>query len=408
MRLKKASTIIIKFISGNALSQLILILGTPFLTRLYTPADFGIYAILLSIILIVGVVGTGRYDQIIYKYMEQVEWNDCFANGLIISFVISSLTLLLTYILCLTLNFSLIYVMLGPLIFSFSVIQLFTSLLSLHSNYRQIIVANFLRSIILVVSQLILYKLSSVGLVIGLLLSQVFTLLYLAFYSLKTNKVVFKLVWKKHNYKELFLSSFQSLSNALSSQLPVLFIPQLYGVGILGLYGLAMRLTQIPITFFTNAIRPYIMGELNKYKNEKQTVFEVLWKSSGVLLILSVIGIAMIYLLAEDFFRIYAGEAWAYAGNIASIISIWLLIAFANVVATSYLTVSARFFSLFVYDIILLLLRGGVVVGGYYMNLSFAEFLLSYSLLGMVFNLGIIIYAIFCGWQNAKNTDCYC
>ncbi|WP_318390411.1 lipopolysaccharide biosynthesis protein [Enterobacter sp.] len=408
MGIKKASTVIIKFISGNALSQIFLILGTPLITRVYNPNDFGVYSVILSIILILGVIGTGRYDQIMYKFQEENEWNECFNNGVIINLIVSTITLLAVIIINYHLGIPKIYLLLSPLIFTFALIQLLTSLFSLHGNYKCIIYSNILRTLTLIISQFAFFKFNSIGLILGLIFSQFMTLFFLIYIGLKSETLDYKFKWVKHGYRELIFSSVQSLSNSFSSQLPVLFIPQLYGMTLLGLYGLAMRLTQLPITFFTNAIRPYIMGELNRNINKKETVFSILWKSSASLLLLSIVGIIMISAFAESFFRVYAGDTWAYAGNIASILSIWLLVAFANVVATSYLTVNAKYLSLLLYDSVLLIMRGGVIVFSFYYEMSFTAFLYSYSLLGMIFNLGIILYAVYCGWRNTKGTNSYC
>ncbi|HDV3357353.1 TPA: oligosaccharide flippase family protein, partial [Escherichia coli] len=215
----------------------------------------------------------------------------------------------------------------------------------------------------------------------------------------------FKVVFIKA--REAGLSSVQSLANSFSSQLPVLFIPGQYGYYTVGLYGLAVRLTQIPIIFFTNAVRPYILGELNKKKNDYRLLSKILWRSSALLLILSILGIVLINLFAEDFFKFYAGEEWKDAGKIASVLSWWLLIAFANVTSTSYLTVVGRFKSLFIYDMLLLVFRLMSVCYSFYADLSFLNFIYIYSILGMFFNLGIIGYAIKCGIQDAKNINCY-
>ncbi|MHO98930.1 hypothetical protein D9H90_24365, partial [Escherichia coli] len=69
------------------------------------------------------------------------------------------------------------------------------------------------------------------------------------------------------------------------------------------------------------------------------------------------IGIILINLFATDFFIIYAGEEWEGAGEIASALAWWLLVSFANVTSTSYLTVIGRFRSLFIYDMFLLVFR---------------------------------------------------
>ncbi|GAA3535789.1 hypothetical protein GCM10022394_14270 [Zobellella aerophila] len=94
------------------------------------------------------------------------------------------------------------------------------------------------------------------------------------------------------------------------------------------------------------------------------------------------------------------------SGEIASALSFWLLIAFANIIATSYLTVSAKFKELFYYDFSLLLTRGGVVLACYMYSITFIDFIYLYSYIGMLFNFLIIYYAINIGKRHERSTDC--
>ncbi|EFN8692865.1 hypothetical protein EBA27_25315, partial [Escherichia coli] len=78
MSLKKISATLIKVIGGNALAQIIVILGTPLLTRMYQPSDFGIYSTIMAVVLIVGIIACGRYDQIMYNFNDKYSWYKCF------------------------------------------------------------------------------------------------------------------------------------------------------------------------------------------------------------------------------------------------------------------------------------------------------------------------------------------
>ncbi|EGW82559.1 glycosyltransferase [Escherichia coli STEC_94C] len=93
---KKISTTISKVIGGNALAQIIVILGTPLLTRIYQPSDFGIYSTIMAVVLILGVIACGRYDQIMYNFDDKYSWYICFCNGLVIAICISLLCLIAT------------------------------------------------------------------------------------------------------------------------------------------------------------------------------------------------------------------------------------------------------------------------------------------------------------------------
>ncbi|WP_338804091.1 oligosaccharide flippase family protein [Xenorhabdus griffiniae] len=394
MTLKKKFKTLFELIGGNAFSQIIVIISMPFIIREYSPQDFGILAIINSIVIIIGVVGLGRYDQLIYKYTNRNDWVKCYSNGMIILTVLSFLALILSVISYNIFNISYSFLFIAPLLFSFSSYQIYSSILSLEQHYRVITISNIIRSITLVIGQFYLYNLSSLGLIIGLLLSQILSLIVVAFFCHFNLGYRFSRKIDFSDFKDAIFSSSQSLANSFSSELPTIFIPYQFGLTLLGYYNLAIRLTQLPITFFSNAIRPFIMGELNKNKHNKEIIHKRLSYGSFVLLFLSVIGIFLINLLSEKFFILYAGKEWSISGHVASALSFWLLVAFANIIATSYMTIDARFKELFYYDLFLLLMRLITVISCYILSIKFIIFIYLYSILGMLFNLFIIFYAI--------------
>jgi O-antigen/teichoic acid export membrane protein len=56
---------IITLLSGTLLAQVVMLGFIPILTRLYTPAEFGIYSLFFSITSILGMVSSWKYDQAI-------------------------------------------------------------------------------------------------------------------------------------------------------------------------------------------------------------------------------------------------------------------------------------------------------------------------------------------------------
>ena len=56
---------VITLMTGTGLAQLVPILISPILTRLYSPEDFGLIALYLSIVSIMTVLSTGRYEMAI-------------------------------------------------------------------------------------------------------------------------------------------------------------------------------------------------------------------------------------------------------------------------------------------------------------------------------------------------------
>ena len=84
--------------TGTTLSQMIPIVISPILTRIYNPEDFGIYAIFLAIITILGSIISGRYELAIMLPKSDEDAINIFALGLIITFILTLLSIMILFI----------------------------------------------------------------------------------------------------------------------------------------------------------------------------------------------------------------------------------------------------------------------------------------------------------------------
>ena len=89
---------ILTLMTGTTIAQAIPIAISPILTRIYTPEDFGIFAIFLAITLIIGSIANGRYELAIMIPKKDEDAINIFALGFIITTSISLLLLVLVLI----------------------------------------------------------------------------------------------------------------------------------------------------------------------------------------------------------------------------------------------------------------------------------------------------------------------
>ena len=89
---------VLTLMTGTTLSQAIPIAISPILTRIYKPEDFGIYAIFVAIITILGSVVSGRYELAIMLPKSDEEAINIFSLGIIITLSMTLLTTMLVII----------------------------------------------------------------------------------------------------------------------------------------------------------------------------------------------------------------------------------------------------------------------------------------------------------------------
>jgi O-antigen/teichoic acid export membrane protein len=86
---------VLTLMTGTTIAQAIPIAISPILTRIYTPEDFGIFALFIAISSIVGSIVNGRYELAIMLPKKDEDAINILVLGLIITSFISLLLLIL-------------------------------------------------------------------------------------------------------------------------------------------------------------------------------------------------------------------------------------------------------------------------------------------------------------------------
>lgn len=88
---------VIKLVTGTSFAQLLTVLSAPILTRLYSPADFGILAVFISTTDILGVIACLRYEMAIVLPEEDDKAANLFGLSLMFAVSLSILTIPLVF-----------------------------------------------------------------------------------------------------------------------------------------------------------------------------------------------------------------------------------------------------------------------------------------------------------------------
>ncbi|HCV7141219.1 TPA: type 8 capsular polysaccharide synthesis protein Cap8K [Staphylococcus aureus] len=327
MRLNKFIGDSFLMILSSGIAQVILIITTPIITRLYSPAEFGEFTIFSNIAMILIPIINARYDLLIVNAK-----NDRSANILSqISFLISLLILLILIpILAISAwlypNFILDFIFIIIMLFLVSLTNIFTNYLNKERKYKVLSLINVFRAGSMALLQIIfgLLSLGSLGLIIGFSLSYItgITLGY------KTFKKHFNIVRNKEETKVLFLenknqlvySTPSILLNSLSFSVVVFFIGILYTNTEVGIYGMAIRVLGIPVTIISLGLSKIFMQQANDYYIERGNFRNLLLKFSSTLVIVSIILYVPLYLFSEELVNILLGHSWVDAITVIKIV----------------------------------------------------------------------------------------
>lgn len=307
-------------IISSGIAQIILIVTTPIITRLYSPAEFGEFTIFSNIAMILIPIINARYDLLIVNAK-----NDRIANILSqISFFISLIIILIlipVFIVSALLfpSFILDFIFIIIMLFLVSLTNIFTNYLNKERKYKVLSLINVFRAASMALLQIIFGFLAfgSLGLIIG------FSLSYIAGLTLgyRTFKKHFNIVKDKEEAKAIFLenknqlvySTPSMLLNSLSFSVVVFFIGILYTNTEVGIYGMAIRVLGVPVTIISLGLSKIFMQQANDYYIENGNFRNLLLKFSSALIIVSIILYVPLYLFSEELVNILLGHSWVDA-----------------------------------------------------------------------------------------------
>lgn len=327
-------------VSGTAFAQVISVASYPILTRIFSPVEFGDYAIYTSLLNIFGTVVTGRYELAIMLPPSRSEALKIFLVAILIASGFSVAIPILLYIVSQYTSLKLIediyqFGFLLVSFFLFGYLNAVTYLSNRLGNYKLISKTKVLQSAGTIAVQLLLGFLAlkkwglTSGYTMGLLLACA-----LATYTLKlkpngTKTGKDQLTQVASKYKRfLYINAPSSLLDNISLFIPVFFIKMGYGKETLGYYSIALRMATLPATLIGQAVAQIFFKKISALYHNRPAMLSELNKTVRMLFLVGLpiaIGMAT---LSPFVFRIVFGSTWEVAGRMLQVISISFLIRF--------------------------------------------------------------------------------
>ncbi len=343
--------------TGTATAQTINIAILPVLTRLYSKTDFGIFTVYLSIVSIVAVLSTGRYEFAILSAQEEEEaWSTVWLIG-----YISLATALITLVGVEALRF-ISYSKLGN---QFS--HLFIVLLSLSlavsaiyqavyywcnrkKQYRSLASNRVFGSIMFAMASGVLgyIGIGGIGLIVGSCLGQLTNMVLLILTILKEENNIKRPSWvsirktalRYINFPKFLIPS--GFLDRLSSQLHIFILSSLFGMEVVGSLGLYQKVVSVPTQIVGNAISDVFKqrASANLIANKEcRVVFD---KMATTLFTIGLIPFLILFSLSPLLFKFVFGAQWYKAGEYSQIMSFMFIFGFVVSPASSLIYIAEK------------------------------------------------------------------
>lgn len=396
--------------SGTALSQVITILIAPLLTRLFMPEDYGFFAIFISIVAILSVLATCRYEMAIILPKQSKEGEEIYLLSVLISFSMSIFIFFIVYFFSeninLIFNFSesayLIYLI--PLFVLFAGIGLSNDFfLNRNKDYSSMSYLKISQSISIAMATLILgyFSFGVHGLILGNLIGMLIFVIAGLFFSkkffhinlLKINFLRLRMLFKE-NIDFLRYGTPAGIIGVSAYQSFFIFSGIHFGSYILGLFYLVERIVGLPSSIIGNSFGQVFYQRVSKIK-----IVESFTEVRNFLVGLTVISILIhlsIYLLLYYFLAPIFGNEWSEA---ISFIKYFILVgSFSFIFAPlSYLFNYLRIqFANLIWQIVWLISNFIIFIICIFLEMDIHEFMMLYTVKQLViysFGIaGILIY----------------
>lgn len=379
--------------SGTASAQAFYLLMSPVLTRLYTPSDFGIFALFTSITSIISVVSCGRYELAILIPKDDKEAVNLGALSMLINIFISLIILsiiMFSYDFIRKLSdYDLSYwIYFIPLaVFLMGLFQTLNYTNNRFKKYKDISKANFYRAISANMIQLFLgfLKLGGIGLIFGQTASFFFSnfKLFKNIYStgLLSEIKIRKIFTLAKDYKNRVIYGIPgAFADNISSNLQMFILPIVFGYSIAGQFMLAMRITYSPMSLIGSAISQVFFREIIEYIHEQRICLPLFLLIAKRLLAFSGMAMILFVILGLFFFEFIFGVQWKTAGIITAFLAISLIFRMVASPLSIILTLEKYTRKLFVWQVSYLLTSSTVLFLAYILKLSLLTFLVIYTL----------------------------
>lgn len=403
--------------SGTALAQIIGFGLMPIISRLFTPADFGVFG---SFNAVVGVIAAGVTLDYSQAIMLPKEKSDAL-HLLFIALISTVIITLLCALACLIAPASIMELIKAPntwilalLVFAIAITGINISLQSWcvrvkafkHTSASQVI--RSLSSNGMQVGFGFL-KTGPVGLIISGILADLFAsiiLFRIFLFDLKQSVQQIKLSRIKELAREYrdfpMYSASQNVINALSSGLPVLLLTYYFGIVVAGAYAFGLRLLATPMGLVTRALRQVLFQKASETQHQGGSLISLYVKVTISLFALGILPTIILIIWSPEIFSFIFGVQWHTAGIYARWLILWMLFVFCNIPAVLFARLIRIQKTVFFYDMVLLAARASIlVIGGIYFTAL--QSIALFSLVGAIMNFLLIILVGF----SVNNTNTY-
>lgn len=325
---------VIVLMTGTTIAQAIPIAITPILTRMYTPEDFGVFALFLAITAITGAIANGHYEQAILLPDEDNDAISIVILSLFVAFFLSVFLFLLVLLFKESFASMLGNKNLANLLY---LVPLSTLLMGINNSlnfynnrkkkYKNISKSLIGRSFSLGFFQLLFgfFSIGSLGLVFGQVLS-FFSGNLVLYKTMKEDSSGFQFKKEEIKKQAVIFKKFPIFSlpsifvNSISLNITNFLITTFFSVGTLGFFSLSQQIIGIPARLIGGGFSQVYFQQASQALKNTGSTERIFLKTFSKLFYITLPIFIILYFVSEPVFAFAFGEKWRIAGTYSKIL----------------------------------------------------------------------------------------
>jgi len=336
---------VVKILSGNGFVQVLRILLSPIISRLFLPEFFGVTQNFSSIANIFGAISSLRYDQSIMLPKEKEKAANQFGISLFFIFITTPISLITVWLfkdkIADLLNAPKLapYLWFVPIqVFAIGTLNVFKQWNARKRKFLQLSIAEVTREVVvdgMTVGFGFADLASSSTMIISRISGQLLSTLTLGLFVLKEDgKFIFdQLRWKKmkagmREYKKFPQFNIWAASlSTLSLYLPGIILSAYFSPTTAGYFSMGQSVLRLPVALIGNSIGQVFFqrGAKSYHEGKFTSTVEETFKRLAVF---GIFPMLVMMIIGKELFVVAFGPEWAQAGVYSQILSLWTLMIF--------------------------------------------------------------------------------
>lgn len=333
---------VLTLMTGTGIAQAIPILISPVMSRLYSPEDYGLLAIFLSVVNLLAPVSTGAYEQAIVLAKGDREATNVASLSFTIALGISFTALLILVGLNTQVSGLLKSSAISPWLYLVPITMLLTAGYQVlnywmirHKQYRSVSLSRIIQSLASSSAYLALGfgGVTSSGLILGGVAGQILGFLSLGLATIRRKPLSLRMAspedvlkqareyqdFPKYNLPQVFLDGLRESSFT--------FLMSYFFLSTsLGFYAFALRILKTPMNLLGSAIGQVFYQRASNAYNSGQSIWPILRTVLAKLLLIATPGLLVVIAVGPKLFAFVFGPEWEQSGQYARILTPWFLI----------------------------------------------------------------------------------